>query len=246
MNAFGFGRPSPAAKSVAPVAEEAEASSRSGPSTRSERRAPKKVPEPPARHGLVLMDMPGYGLNSQAEWGTEIAKYLGRRAMLRGAILLIDAVAGLKNGDRMVLRMLRDADVRTAVVLTKADKLGYGSGEQGEEAVKKMCLSVWRELREMETGSLTWLEGKGWEGEIWVTGAGDPRNGGVGVEGARLAICRMAGLVEDNRTFGAPELGQSGKIVPFDQLRWAPPPPTSAAPRVDAGRLHGRPNRASF
>jgi GTP-binding protein len=226
-----------------PAPEVSEKAEGSGRSTRSERRAPKKKPEPPPRHSLVLMDMPGYGLNSQAEWGIEIAKYLGRRAMLRGAVLLVDAVAGLKNGDRMVLKMLRDADVRTAVVLTKADKLGYGSGDHGERAVKKMCLNVWQELRDMERGSMTWLEGKGWEREIWVTGAGDPKNGGVGVEGARLAICRMAGLVEDNRVFDVPELNPTGKIVPFDQLQWAAP---SIAPRVDAGRLLGRPNRASF
>ena len=166
--------------------------------------------------------MPGYGLNSQAEWGVEIAKYLSRRASLRGAVLLVDAVAGLKDGDRIVLELLRNAGVRTAVVLTKADKLGYGTLETGEQAVMDMCLRIWGELREMEGPSLTWVEGKGWEREIWVTGAGDPKNGGVGVAGARLAICRMAGLVEDGRPFGVPAATPSaGRVVPFDQLQWA-------------------------
>ncbi|KAK1771872.1 hypothetical protein QBC33DRAFT_525070 [Phialemonium atrogriseum] len=240
----------------------AEAVRGGGRSTRSERRGTRNVREPLPRHSLVLMDMPGYGLNSKAEWGTEIAKYLGRRAMLRGAVLLVDAVAGVKSGDRMVLGMLRDAGVRTAVVLTKADKLGYGATEAGESAVKGMCLRVWEELRAVEKSSLTWLEGEGWEREIWVTGAGDPKNGGVGVEGARLAICRMAGLIEDNRMLDVPHESPTGKIVPFDQLQWAPsstpnstpsstqtiPTPFQSIPQsaTPVSRPRGRTHRASF
>ena len=233
LNAYGIGPPARIDLSAAAAAAVAErrldagedggARSRGkGSTSRRERRQSKKKGEPMPLHSMVLMDMPGYGLNSQAEWGVEIAKYLSRRASLRGAVLLVDAVAGLKDGDRIVLELLRNAGVRTAVVLTKADKLGYGTLETGEQAVMDMCLRIWGELREMEGPSLTWVEGKGWEREIWVTGAGDPKNGGVGVAGARLAICRMAGLVEDGRPFGVPAATPSaGRVVPFDQLQWA-------------------------
>ena len=74
-----------------------------------------------------------------------------------------------------------------------------------------------------------WGEGNGWEREIWVTGAGDPdRKGGLGVEGARWAVCRLAGLVEDERGVEKVEEVvleekevERPKIVPFDQIQWA-------------------------
>ncbi|KAB5542945.1 hypothetical protein GE09DRAFT_1134042 [Coniochaeta sp. 2T2.1] len=197
--------------------------------TRSERRQlASRNHDPTPQAAMVLMDMPGYGQNSREEWGVEIAKYLSRRKMLRGAILLIDAVAGVKDGDKMVLRLLRDANVRTAVVLTKADKLGYGVSTRdpakGVREVGAMCESIWALLRDLEGrgNSTGWAEGEGWEREIWVTGAGDPRTGGegVGVEGARFAIARMAGLVEDEREVGEKVVRTAQRIVPFEELQW--------------------------
>lgn len=32
-----------------------------------------------AEDGIVLVDMPGYGFGSEAEWGEEIVKYVSRR-----------------------------------------------------------------------------------------------------------------------------------------------------------------------
>jgi GTP-binding protein len=195
-----------------------------GVASRRDKRAERKRREPLPKHSLVLVDMPGYGLNSKAEWGAEIAKYLSRRVMLKGAVLLVDAIAGIKNGDRMVLDLLKDAGVRTIVALTKADKLGYGLAAEpghGENEVRSRCLEVWDELREMEQKSLTWTEGKGWDREIRVTGAGDPRNGGLGVAATRLAICRMAGLIEPEKRLETSRMagGSPSKIVPFDDAR---------------------------
>lgn len=218
LNGYAFGLP------TAPFPPRHAAEPATGPTpTRSARRLlASRNHDPTPAAALVLMDMPGYGQNSRQEWGVEIAKYLARRKMLRGAVLLIDAVAGIKDGDKMVLKLLRDANVRTAVVLTKADKLGYGADEtRGVEQVSKMCESVWDLLRDLERGTVTWTEGTGWEREIWVTGAGDPRNGGVGVEGARFAIARMAGLVVDGRKVeGETVKPAAQRIVPFEELQW--------------------------
>ncbi len=230
LNAYGFGpppKPTTTTKGAAAAArDDGAAAAAERPSgfglSRSEKRAGRKKKEPPAAHSLVMVDMPGYGLSSKAEWGVEIAKYLSRRSMLRGALLLIDAVAGFKDGDRMALGLLRDANVRTTVILTKADKLGYGVDTGGDAGVRKMCLSVWEELRSAERKELTWTEGSGWEPEVWITGAGDPKHGGIGVDGARLAICRMAGLVDDGRKLSAARglgLAGSGKIVSFDDIQ---------------------------
>ncbi|KAJ9129941.1 hypothetical protein NKR19_g10118, partial [Coniochaeta hoffmannii] len=133
LNGYAFGLP--ASKSTSQRHQDTLLSSKGPTTTRSERRdaasARHRAATPPPDAAMVLMDMPGYGLNSRQEWGVEIAKYLSRRKALRGAVLLIDAVAGPKQGDTLVLRLLRDAGVRTAVVLTKADKLGYGCGVGG-------------------------------------------------------------------------------------------------------------------
>lgn len=226
LNGYAFGRAPPAPPATKGNGEEGKGvnGGNGAKGTRSERREGRVRDTTPAA-AMVLMDMPGYGRNSREEWGVEIAKYLARRKMLRGAVVLVDAVAGVKDGDRMVLRLLRDADVRTAVVLTKADKLGYGlggDGTRGVEEVGKMCEGVWALLRDLERGTGAWTEGKGWEREIWVTGAGDPRNGGLGVDGVRFAIARMAGLVEDESA-GLPVVKKTPaqRIVPFEELRWS-------------------------
>ncbi|KJR85317.1 GTP-binding protein [Sporothrix schenckii 1099-18] len=273
MNAYGFGPPLRAAQAqtFARVQEEEEQrrargvpeASKSGVLSRSQKRA-QSPGEPSPAHSLILIDMPGYGFMSEAEWGTEIAKYLERRATLRGAVLLVDAVAGLKDGDRQALEMLRDANVRTTIVLTKADKLllpkqlrrpatvapvttaepAFGSGTStGEQALRAGCVRIWRMLRRVEReslGTVPWMEGQGWVPEIVVTGAGDPRGGGFGVAGARLAICRMAGLMPQHESAAAAPSSSrkqkkaghgegatnnvgasSGTVVPFDQIRWS-------------------------
>jgi GTP-binding protein len=225
MNGYGFG-PAPRIAAAEPE------SSKSSIGSRKDRREARKTREQPPAHSLVLVDMPGYGLNSRDEWGVEIQKYLARRTMLRGAVVLVDAVAGLKDGDRMVLSLLRDADVRTTIVLTKADKLAGPAGSDAD--LRSMCRAVWDELRDIERGSLTWLEDQGgWDSQIWVTSAGDPSTGvaGAGVAGARLAICNMAGLVEVNGRFRIPEVRASPKVVPFQDLKW-----TSGAESDEARR----------
>ncbi|KAB5566832.1 hypothetical protein GE09DRAFT_1202144 [Coniochaeta sp. 2T2.1] len=229
LNGYAFGLPPPPVKGDKKEKKE-EKMVEGRAATRSERRQlASRNHDPTPQAAMVLMDMPGYGQNSREEWGVEIAKYLSRRKMLRGAVLLIDAVAGVKDGDKMVLRLLRDANVRTAVVLTKADKLGYGVSNardpaKGVREVGAMCESVWALLRDLEGrgNSTGWAEGEGWEREIWVTGAGDPRTGGagVGVEGARFAIARMAGLVEDEREVGEKVGRTAQRIVPFEELQW--------------------------
>ncbi|KAK4038209.1 P-loop containing nucleoside triphosphate hydrolase protein [Parachaetomium inaequale] len=227
VNAYGFGPPSKAQR-LAALARAKEVKEAMGtPGSRGERRAARDKREAPPVYRLIMVDMPGYGLGSEAAWGKEIEKYLARREMLKGAVLLIDAVAGIKEADRMVLETLRDAEVRTAVVLTKVDKLSRESqAERAQSRVEEVCLSVWEELRRVERGSMTWMEGseKGWQNEIWVTSAGDADSdgNGVGVVGARWAICQMAGLVEDARALKMAQARPAvQKIVSFDDIQRA-------------------------
>ncbi|KAK0743817.1 hypothetical protein B0T18DRAFT_329853 [Schizothecium vesticola] len=223
MNGYAFGGVAGAtARAALAAREEDNKAALAEALSRGERReGGKRLKEALPAGRVLLVDMPGYGLNSRREWGVEIDKYLKRRKMLRGAVVLVDAKAGIKDGDRLALELLRNARVRTMVVMTKADKVGYG-----EAGMDKACLAVWKELRRVEGRGLHWGEGSGWDKEIWVTGAGDPtKSGGLGVEGARWAICKMVGLTEEVRTAVRPVVVEekkveAPKIVPFDQINW--------------------------
>jgi GTP-binding protein len=77
---------------------------------------------------LMLADLPGYGYakaskTMAAEWQKLIFAYLRGRASLRRVSLLIDARRGVLELDRDVMRLLDEAAVSFAIVLTKSDKL---------------------------------------------------------------------------------------------------------------------------
>ncbi|KAL8393838.1 hypothetical protein RB595_003552 [Gaeumannomyces hyphopodioides] len=231
LNAYGFGPPPP------PKPDDdggggsgGDELGKEGGRSRSELRRDSKTRTREAegvhRHQLYLMDTPGYGLNSREGWGDEIAKYLNRRRMLRGAVLLIDSVAGVKDGDRLALSLLRRAGVRVAVVLTKGDKImgGDGSGASADAAAG-LCVDIWGELRAAEDqAGPDWAEGqeKGWVREVFATAAGGPA--GFGVSGVRLLIGRLSGLLEDVPAEAAPvpAAAAAPKIVSFDDIVFAP------------------------
>jgi GTP-binding protein len=80
---------------------------------------------------LMLADLPGYGYAKAskamaAEWQNLIFAYLRGRASLRRVSLLIDARRGVLDLDRDVMRLLDEAAVSFAIVLTKIDKLSPG------------------------------------------------------------------------------------------------------------------------
>jgi GTP-binding protein len=75
-----------------------------------------------------LVDMPGYGFAEAPKemvkrWRFLINDYLRGRAVLKRALVLVDARHGLKDVDRDVMTMLDDAAVSYHLVLTKADKV---------------------------------------------------------------------------------------------------------------------------
>jgi GTP-binding protein len=73
--------------------------------------------------GLVVVDMPGYGEGSLAEWGAEIMKYVQGRKQLRRVFVLVDAQHGIKDKDRSLLASLRLAGVSHQVILSKLDRV---------------------------------------------------------------------------------------------------------------------------
>jgi len=77
---------------------------------------------------MRLVDMPGYGFAEAPKdmvkrWRFLINDYLRGRAVLKRALVLIDARHGLKPVDHEVMDMLDAAAVSYHLVLTKADKV---------------------------------------------------------------------------------------------------------------------------
>jgi GTP-binding protein len=77
---------------------------------------------------LRLVDMPGYGFAEAPKdlvkrWRRLVDDYLRGRAVLKRALVLVDARHGLKQPDRDMMDMLDSAAVNYQIVLTKADKV---------------------------------------------------------------------------------------------------------------------------
>ena len=77
---------------------------------------------------LRLVDMPGYGFAEAPRdlvkrWRRLVTDYLRGRAILKRALVLVDARHGLKEVDREMMLMLDEAAVSYHLVLTKADKV---------------------------------------------------------------------------------------------------------------------------
>ncbi|WP_106639456.1 ribosome biogenesis GTP-binding protein YihA/YsxC [Allosphingosinicella vermicomposti] len=77
---------------------------------------------------LRLVDMPGYGFAKAPKdivrkWRYLVNDYLRGRAVLKRAMVLIDARHGIKEIDREIMKMLDEAAVSYHLVLTKADKI---------------------------------------------------------------------------------------------------------------------------
>ena len=75
-----------------------------------------------------LVDMPGYGFaeaprDMVKRWRFLINDFLRGRAVLKRAVVLVDARHGLKEVDREVMAMLDGAAVGYNIVLTKSDKV---------------------------------------------------------------------------------------------------------------------------
>ena len=80
-----------------------------------------------------LVDLPGYGYakvsgSVRAHWRGLIEAYFRERTSLVGLIVTVDIRRGPNELDRVMLKWAEDAGIAALVLLTKADKLGYGAG----------------------------------------------------------------------------------------------------------------------
>ncbi|OJD40520.1 gtp binding protein [Diplodia corticola] len=155
---------------------------------------------------VAVVDMPGHGFGSRAEWGNEIVKYLTQRKQLRRAFVLVSSEHGLKPSDRQVLDILARNGVPHQVVLSKADKLLLPKAKDNSMGVVQKGLSNLRDVQDavVKEFQLREREKKGTPalGEILTVssnkgmsdGEGASRADKIGINGLRWAILQAAGL----------------------------------------------------
>ncbi|KAJ6259773.1 hypothetical protein Dda_5414 [Drechslerella dactyloides] len=131
---------------------------------------------------LTVLDMPGYGHGSHSSWGMEIMSYLRSRKQFRRAFLLIDAMHGVKELDRMIISSFAQMGIPYQLVLSKVDRLEDTRGK------KKVGLS---EMFMEVQGAMRRDGGHAGLGEILATST-QPVKTGVG--DLRWAVLRAAGL----------------------------------------------------
>ncbi|KAI2609846.1 uncharacterized protein GGS25DRAFT_486489 [Hypoxylon fragiforme] len=193
----------------------------------------QKRKEEVPKHSLYVVDMPGYGFASRAEWGDTITRYLSRRASVTGAILLIDAHVGPKEGDLHMLELLMAGQMKTTIVLTKSDKT-----KNGVESLRETCKKLWdailvigKQKDPMETNAWTL------ENPIFVTAlnASDNDLVSTSVTTARLAAARLAGLVSETQPKSVETQRWSGQVVSFDDLQLASQNSTAIPKQASSG-----------
>jgi len=94
-----------------------------------------------------LVDLPGYGFADVPEpvrrrWGELVGGYVAKRANLRGLIVLMDIRHPLTDLDQQMLGWAQAQQLPCHVLLTKADKLGFG-------AAKNAVLKARRDLTQL-------------------------------------------------------------------------------------------------
>ena len=92
--------------------------------------------------GRFLVDLPGYGfakvpLSVKNKWQEELEKYLRRRQVLCGLVLLSDIRHPLKDFDRMMIDWAVQSGLPLHLLLTKSDKLKRGAAQNTLLAVQK-------------------------------------------------------------------------------------------------------------
>ncbi len=95
---------------------------------------------------VSFVDLPGYGYAKVSKkirqtWGKMIEVYLATRQNLLGLVLLIDIRRGPEKEELELISWLKDANINTIIVFTKADKLSKPKQQKAlAPALKKLDL----------------------------------------------------------------------------------------------------------
>ncbi|CAI7645361.1 unnamed protein product [Penicillium bialowiezense] len=171
---------------------------------------------------VVLLDMPGYGKASRAEWGAEIMKYLQGRKQLRRAFLLIDSMHGIKKTDADILRLFRHHAIPHQIILSKVDKFlakKMKTMKTGVTAANIQRLQLLLQgIKPMVQLDPQAGEGPGSLGEILTCSAEADIGKGraLGIDAVRWSILSAAGIdgsLEGGRLAAQPPIEQPAIVV---------------------------------
>ena len=92
--------------------------------------------------GCRLVDLPGYGfarvpVTMRDHWRSLIEAYFAGRRSLVGLIVTVDIRRGLKDLDWNMIEWARQLGLPLLLLLTKADKLSRGAGQQQRLAISR-------------------------------------------------------------------------------------------------------------
>jgi GTP-binding protein len=91
-------------------------------------------------NSFYLADLPGYGYAAVSQklrqgWKHLVEAYLPGRPNLKAVVVIIDIRRGPGDADRELLNWLKAYEIRTIIVLTKADKVSGGRAKQRLELI---------------------------------------------------------------------------------------------------------------
>ncbi|KPI43656.1 putative GTP-binding protein EngB [Cyphellophora attinorum] len=130
---------------------------------------------------LAVLDAPGYGHNSAADWGNEIVTYMKRRRQLKRIFLLIDSSHGAKKHDIQMMDLLRAQSIPFQLIACKIDR-------QKEDTVDEALQQLRHFAQPPDTPGMKAL------GELLVCGSLDRPERTIGVNHIRWAVLRATGL----------------------------------------------------
>jgi GTP-binding protein len=177
---------------------------------------------------INVLDMPGYGMGSRAEWGQEVTKYLvGRKEYisllpliyegreltgnrLKRAFLLVDSLHGLKDSDAQILELFRHNAVPHQVILSKVDRVllpkrtkapSKALLESRAEDLRQLIVGIRKKIQPVNDGPPALGEILTCCSEIGrFSSLSMERDGTLGINAIRWAILVATGAVPGRKT----------------------------------------------
>lgn len=96
--------------------------------------------------GRYLVDVPGFGYakvsaDLQRQWQHQLERYLQKREVLTGLVLLMDIRHPFMETDETMINWCLQSEIPLHILLTKADKLSFGASKTALLQVRKQLES---------------------------------------------------------------------------------------------------------
>lgn len=96
--------------------------------------------------GRYLVDVPGFGYakvsaDLQRQWQQQLERYLQKREVLTGLVLLMDIRHPFMETDETMINWCLQSEIPLHILLTKADKLSFGASKTALLLVRKQLES---------------------------------------------------------------------------------------------------------